>query len=267
MLRRARKAVHWKVLVRAAAEAAGRMKRMLVPPVRATALAVLALASVMLDGRAAVAGLVNSDPELEAALSCGAAKKSNPCEVAACFNHYLANTPPNEVSKDATAMLEGAAQACPQKNVKEDEERLLKVARECMVTAEACVVKTCYKDYLEKYGATGSLRGVAQFDIARAQKACPPQPPSNSEGCGATSQFGIHIAIKGGAISWEHDFKGISYKWVGIIDPTGGIRASVGNSTEFVANGQYTDGGREILMHYPQCGSGTISLSILGRLN
>ena len=245
------------------------------------ALTMVVLAAFVLDQHEALAGLVNSDPELDAAMSCGAAKKTSaPCEVAACFSRYLANTPPAEVSADAKQVMSSAAAACrqppaQQQDTKADEERMLGSARQCMVSADPCIVKTCYAEYLQKYGANGVLRAIAQSDLSRAQKAC--QPPEKivdngfynaraKEACGAKPQFGITIAIKNGVISWEHDFRGISYKWVGVIEPTGGIRATVGNSSEFVADGQYTDAGREIMMHYPQCGNGTIPMSILGRL-
>ena len=144
-----------------------------------------------------------------------------------------------------------------------------------MVAADPCIVKTCYAEYLQKYGANGALRNIAQSDLGRAQKACPPTEKivadgtynaRSKEGCGAKPQFGIFIAIKNGAISWEHDFRGIRYSWSGTVEPTGGIRASVGGSSEFTADGQYTDASHEIMMHYPQC-PGTILLSILSRVN
>jgi hypothetical protein len=245
--------------------------------VHAAALMLAATAALTLHHRAAVAGLVNSDPDLEAAMSC--AKTSQPCEVAACFGNYLAHTSPADVSADAKQTLSTAAAACQrpaaQQDTKADEERILGAARQCMVAADPCIVKTCYAEYLQKYSATGVLRGIAQSDLSRAQKACPAPEKiitdgvynaRSKEGCGAKPQFGIFIAIKNGAISWEHDFRGTRYSWSGTVEPTGGIRASVGGSSEFVADGQYTDASHEILMHYPQCTS-TISLSVLSRVN
>jgi hypothetical protein len=289
MLRRVWKALHRKTHVLASAEAAcsARPARARQTAIRArgarspgaAALAFLVAAAALIDAGPAMAGLI-TDPELDAAMSCGAAKKPiAPCDVAACFSRYLANTPPADVAPEARTMLSNAASACrpgtQQQDTKSDEERMLAQARQCMVTAEPCVVKTCFADYLKKYGATGGLRSIAQNDISRADHACVPKPQIASiadgtynarakEGCGVSPQFGIRIAIKDGAISWEHDFRGISYKWSGVIDPTGEIRASVGNSKELVANG---DAAREIQMHYPQCGATAISLIILSRMN
>jgi hypothetical protein len=206
-----------------------------------TAALALAVIAALIDPRAAVAGLVGNDPE--------------PAQT------------PTPASEDSRA----------------DEERMLADARQCMVTADPCVVLACYAKYMEKYGKTGVFLGIAKADLERAEKACrpppppPPPPPSiaadgvynakSNQACGAKSQFGIHIDIRKGTVSWEHDFRGISYKWEGVMDRTGAIRASVGNSKEFVADGRYIEaGGSEIVMHYPQCSGSTISLSILGIL-
>jgi hypothetical protein len=231
----------------------------------------------------------DQEAELEAAMVCASARQSaNSCEVQACFAHYLANTPPGDVAPLATQTLSSADQRCRATSQQRDnnnqggeakaaEERALQAARQCMVGAADCVVKSCYSGYLSQYGASGALRAIAQSDVSRAEQRC--RGPisvtivadgsynaKSERGCGVAAQFGIRVAVKGGEISWEHQFRGISYRWVGAIDDTGAIRASVGNSTDFVADGRYSESGRQVLMHYPQCASDPITLSIIGRL-
>jgi hypothetical protein len=160
----------------------------------------------------------------------------------------------------------------PQKSSnRAEEEQMLKDARECMVKADPCYARACYAGYMQKYGKGGTLYAIIQTDLARSRQACPLYADGlynakSVEGCGGRSQFGIHIAIKDGTISWDHDFRGASYKWVGVIEPDGTIRASVGESKERVATGQYNEENREIQMHYPECGN-AVPLSIIGRIN
>jgi hypothetical protein len=245
------------------------------------ALAIAVMSSVVLGGRPAMAGIVdNTDPELELALSCGAAKKaSSPCEVKACFQNYLRNTAPANLSPDAQNMLNSADQACrlatPQSAASDDEERLWEDARRCLVQANPCVAKSCYSPYMEKYGANGKLLLLVQRDLDRAQKACPPPTPLIPDGvynghatevCGAKKQFGVIITVKNGAISWEHDFRGATYKWAGVVGPNGGIHASVVGKQDIVADGEYNDNTHDILMHYPDCGGNSIPLTVLSRI-
>jgi hypothetical protein len=248
------------------------------PALRATPVAV-AFALVMMilaSGGSAVAGLMDDSADLNAAMSCGKAKKdSSPCDVPACFSNYLARTRPADISPDVNNLLASAATACqqspPPKENRSDEEQMLKDARECMVKADPCYARACYAGYLQKFGKGGAFSAIVQTDLGRARQACPLYADGlynakSVEGCGGKSQFGIHITIKDGTIAWQRDFRGKSYDWAGVIEPDGTIRASVGDSKERVADGRFNDESREIQMHYPEC-SEAVPMSILGRIN
>jgi hypothetical protein len=239
------------------------------------AFAIVLIISILMSGQAAIAAQLDDNAELKAAISCGKAKKdSDPCAVAACFGNYLAHTQPANISPDAESLLSSAAASCqhpPPKDNRSDEEQMLKDARECMVKADPCYARACYAGYLQKYGKGGTFNAIVQTDLGRARQACPIYADGlynarSVEGCGGKSQFGIHITIKDGSISWQRDFQGKSYDWTGVIEPDGTIRASVGDSKERVANGQFNDESREIQMHYPECSKG-VPMSILGRIN
>jgi hypothetical protein len=239
------------------------------------ACALVIVTNLLVCGHAALAAVLDDNADLNAAMSCGNAKKdSDPCAVAACFGNYLARTQPADVSPAAKNLLSSAAAACQQPASKEsrsDEEKMLKDARECMVKADPCYAKACYAGYLQKYGKGGAFSAIVQTDLGRARQACPIYSDGlynarSVEGCGGKSQFGIHITIKDGTISWQCDFQGRTYDWTGVIEPDGTIRASVGDSKERVANGQFNDESREIQMHYPECSKG-VPMSILGRIN
>jgi hypothetical protein len=242
----------------------------------AVALAIM-MPAVLAGSRPAAAGIVdNSDPELQLALTCGTEKMPKaPCEVRACFKDYLRNTPPASLSSDAQTMLNSADAACG-RSAGDDEERMVAAARQCLIEASPCVAKSCYAPYMQKFGASGKLLGLVQLDLDRAQKAClalqqPALIPDgvyngrSTEACGTNRQFGIIITVKNGAISWEHDFRGSTYKWAGVVGPNGVIRASVIGKQDIVADGQYTDNTHDILMHYPDCSS-IISLTVLSRI-
>ena len=243
------------------------------PSVAFLALALSVLTNVLVSGQAAVAAS-RDDADLNAAMSCGNAKKnSDPCAVAACFGNYLAHTQPADISPAAKNLLSSAAAACqqpPPKDHRSDEEKMLKDARECMVKADPCYARACYAGYLQKYGKGGAFSAIVQTDLGRARQACPTYSDGlynarSVEGCGGRSQFGIHILIDDGTISWAHDFRGKTYTWTGLIEPDGTIHASVENSKERVADGQFNDESREIQMHYPECSNG-VPMSIIGKI-
>jgi hypothetical protein len=89
--------------------------------------------------------------------------------------------------------------------------------------------------------------------VARTGRGCGEKPVS------------FTVEIKGGRVSWTHDFQGISYQWTGTIDASGIIHANVGNNEVFSAAGQYRDDGRRVEIHYPQCGSESIRIDIQQR--
>lgn len=270
MLRRVRQISH------RYACASGKPAHRAMPAVASFAFAVVATMVVLVSGPTAVAGPISDDAELSAAMSCGYAKKtSNPCDVPACFSNYLARTQATDVSPDAKNLLSSAAAACQrpppkEKDNRSDEEQMLKDARECMIKADPCYARACYAGYLQKYGDGGSFRAIVRTDLGRARQACPMYADGlynakSTEDCGGKSQFGIHITIKDGTISWQRDFRGKSDNWAGAIELDGRIHASVGGSKERVADGQFNDESREIQMHYPECGS-AVPMSILGRI-
>jgi hypothetical protein len=257
--------------------ASGKPARRAMPALACLAFAVVVTMVVLVSGPTAVAGPISDDAELSAAMSCGYAKKTNnPCDVPACFSNYLARTQAADVSPDAKNLLSSAAAACPQPPPKEkdnrsDEEQMLKDARECMIKADPCYARACYAGYFQKYGDGGSFRAIVRTDLNRARQACPMYADGmynakSVEGCSGRSQFGIHIVIKDGTISWKRDFQGSNDDWTGAIEPDGRIHASVGGSKGRVADGKFNDEGREIQMHYPECTT-PVPISILGRIN
>lgn len=233
---------------------------------------------------------------LAQAMACAAPKRvTAPCEVRGCFADYLAQTTPDKVAASAKSTLDEADGLCLANRRRDDaenaarlrkvaEERALQSARQCAAGASDCIVKNCYAGYLTQYGGQGALRDQARAEVAAADDRClrkpadNPNPPSTPaiadgvynasahRGCGAAAQFGIRLTVKGGSVSWEHDFRGIRYNWNGTIDNQGTIRASVGNSNSFTATGHYSDSERNVEMSYPQCASEPITLSIIGRL-
>jgi hypothetical protein len=271
MLRRVRQISHHYAC------ASGKPARRAMMAFASLAFAVVVTMAVLVSGPRAVAGPISDDAELSAAMSCGYAKKtSNPCDVPACFSNYLARTQATDVSPDAKNLLSSAAAACPQPPPKEkdnrsDEEQMLKDARECMIKADPCYARACYAGYLQKYGDGGSFRAIVRTDLGRARQACPIFADGlynarSVEGCGGKSQFGIHIKIDNGTISWQRDFQGSNDNWTGVIEPDGRIHASVAGSKGRVADGRFNDDGREIQMHYPECNN-AVPISILGLIH
>ena len=169
--------------------------------------------------------------------------------------------------------MDRAAAACKkaQQNHAQTEDDALKSARQCAAASgNPCTAKSCYDDYLARYGNSGARLGEARNDLSMAAAACHIPMPDGTysagslHGCGNPNEDGIHITVTSGSVSWQHDFKGKRYNWNGTVDGAGNIHASAGPS--FTATGRYTDNERDILMKYPQCGSEGIILEIFGRL-
>lgn len=89
--------------------------------------------------------------------------------------------------------------------------------------------------------------------LARSRGACGAKPDS------------VTVEIQRGAVSWRHDFRGISFNWSGTIDSGGAIEAAVGNSSDYVAVGRYSESDREVAMKYPGCES-RISMQIINKI-
>jgi hypothetical protein len=173
-----------------------------------------------------------------------------------------------------------------------DEDDAWQLAKRCAASAPACKIENCYKDfYLTRY-VSGTHRVEAKSEISLAQEACekPPQvnPPDGQsnqvpdgesnpvpEGnywgrtlaaCGARTDFSVNANVKGGRISWEHDFRGSKYLWEGTIDASGKVSAKVANAPGLTATGRFTaDGEKRIEMRYPQCVSEPVPLEIRGK--
>jgi hypothetical protein len=238
-----------------------------------------------------------NEDTLKLAIACSAPKlTAAPCAVKACFSEYLARVPSDKVATSARSILDEANDLCLKAQKKEIDERAarlskaaeeaaFKSAQQCAKGATDCVVKNCYAGYLTKYGKSGARRDEANAAVAAAEEAChkPADKPADpavaiSDGlynanthraCGAAAQYGIHIAVKSGSVSWEHELRGTRYTWTGTMDQRGNIRASVGNSGSYVATGRYSDSQdapQEVQMNYPQCGSEPIVLTIIGKL-
>jgi hypothetical protein len=215
-----------------------------------------------------------NDDILKQAMACAATREpSDPCRVKACFDTYLADTAPRDVASRANVVMDRAAAACKkaQQNHAQTEDDALKSARQCAAASgNPCTAKSCYDDYLARYGNSGARLGEARNDLSMAAAACHIPMPDGTysagslRGCGNPNEDGIHITVTSGSVSWQHDFKGKRYNWTGTVDGAGNIHASAGPS--FTATGRYTDNERDILMKYPQCGSEGIILEIFGRL-
>jgi hypothetical protein len=214
-----------------------------------------------------------NDDVLNRAMACAADReRTDPCGVKACFDTYLAETAPRDVASRANAVMDSAAKACKEAHATRGTEAdALKQARECAATSgNACTAKSCYDSYLGLYGNNGTLRSDARSDLAMAAAACHQTMTDGTygaaslRGCGIPSEDGIHVTVKSGTVSWQHQFKGIRYNWTGTVDGEGNIHASAGPS--YTATGRYSDSERDVLMKYPQCGSEGIILTIIGRL-
>lgn len=257
------------------------------------------LIASMLDGRIAIAALTNrSDTVLDQAMACASTRQqANPCGVPACFEEYNKTTPPAQMSPAAKSAIADAETACRASRQRDDtvrpdaerEEKVLREARECAGKAvgdsRPCAVEACFTQYFREFGTNTTRGKIAAGEIANARTLCvaappPPSPPSgtviadgtynaraaDAPGCGVRRQHGILVVVRASMLTWEHQFRGVIYKWSGSVDGAGVIRASVTGSTDFAANGRYSPEAREIIMRYPQCGQETITLSIIGMI-
>jgi hypothetical protein len=115
------------------------------------------------------------DTAFAAAQEC--AKGPQRCATPRCFESYL-----SQFGKDGKHHGEAQAEAAKidaECRIASEEANLWNDAKSCATTAAACAVKTCYKPYTDRFGATGKHSADAQREIARAEEACsqPPKPP------------------------------------------------------------------------------------------
>jgi hypothetical protein len=193
-----------------------------------------------------------------------------------CYASYLGKYGTSG-SSAAEAQTESAQIENECKNAHDEDEAWLS-AKRCAAKASACDVEVCYKDaYLARYGTAGAHKADAALEISRAQTACQKlsQQTLVANGkywgrslaaCGAKTDFGINVDVKGNSISWEHDFLGVKYQWSGTIDPSGNVFAKIASSPGATATGIFIeDGEKTIQMRYPQCTSGPVQLEIRGK--
>jgi hypothetical protein len=216
---------------------------------------------------------------LREALNCAAAKQSTaPCEVDACFRDYLSQTPAADVHPAAQRALDDGRAACqpPVPEPRQSEDYVLNQARQCATSAQPCVVKTCYADYLAQF-PSGVHRPAVDTEIARAEQACRPTPSPDGPAldgrylartavaCGAKSDS-IIVEINHGRITWRHEYQGISYPWEGTLDNSGAIQALVRGSTDLRASGRFDNDERQVRMIYPQCAAG-VPMEIITKMS
>jgi len=211
---------------------------------------------------------------LREALNCAAAKQSTaPCEVDACLRDYLSQTPAADVHPAAQRALDDGRAACqpPRPEPRRpSEDYVLKQAQQCAESAQPCVVKTCYADYLTQF-PSGVSRGEAEAEIARAERACTPSPADGhylartAVACGAKSDS-IIVEINHGRITWRHEYQGISYPWEGTLDNSRAIQALVRGSTDLRASGRFDNNERQVRMIYPQCAAG-VPMEIITKMS
>jgi hypothetical protein len=173
------------------------------------------------------------------------------------------------------------------RNKQKEEEAAWQSAQRCAASAEPCGVKQCYEPYQTKYCPAGAHCSQAKAEVARALQACkpppppPPPPPKPSTeaavdgrysarslpACGAKVDYSIVVDVRGGRISWEHEFLGVRYRWEGTIDAYGKVTAKVANFPGYTATGQFDkDRDKEIQMKYPHCDTGTVPLEIRAKI-
>ncbi len=195
---------------------------------------------------------------------------------ARCYASYLSKYGTSG-QYGSTAQNESAQIDNECKNAHDEDDAWLS-AKRCAATATACNVEACYKEsYLARYGASGSHRADADVEISRAKIACQKLSQQQSvvaEGkywgralaaCGAKTDFGVSVEVKGNRINWEHDFLGARYQWDGTIDPSGNVLAKVPNTPGATATGVISEAEKIIQMKYPQCTSGPVQLEIRGK--
>lgn len=211
------------------------------------------------------------DTALQRARQC--AKGAQSCAVPGCYAAYLgkfAVTGKHSVE----AQAEAAQLDIDCRQAREDD--LWKSARSCAANAAACAVRYCYSSYREKFGAGGKHSAEADADIARAESACrQSQAPAVADGrysaralaaCGAKQDY-FSVDVKGGRISWDHEFLGIRYHWDGTVDGAGAVSAKVPNFPGYTATGRFTESGEKtIQMHYPHCTAGPVTMEIIKKL-
>jgi hypothetical protein len=124
---------------------------------------------------------------LTPAMACAAEREvSNPCDVKACFDSYLAATAPRDVALKASTVIDSADQACRKdaqdRAIKAAEADALQSARQCVGGAGVCRAASCYGGYMARYGSTGVFHDAARRELealkARCQPPPAPQPPA-----------------------------------------------------------------------------------------
>jgi len=148
-------------------------------------------------------------------------------------------------------------------------------ARVCASGVSACGSLRCYDDYLSGAAPGGAHYSEGVTLRAQAEEACRASEPlgnalngrylARSQGGCGTKPASVSITIKGGGVSWRHEFQGVLYSWSGAIDSAGHIRASVANSSDFTASGLYSQLDRTMNMKYPQCET-PISMTVISKL-
>jgi hypothetical protein len=147
--------------------------------------------------------------------------------------------------------------------------RALSCASAVEASRKPCDVAGCFRTYLN-ITPPGSISARANDVMSRNADACDRAAAmprgtytgASLAGCGMPAEQGILLTVKGGTVSWQHQFKGVRYDWNGSVDAQGNISARAGTSV--TARGRYSDLQREVQMMYPQCTEG-ITLTIIGR--
>jgi hypothetical protein len=226
----------------------------------------------------------SSDRDVEAELAaakrardCAASKEkaAEPCAAeAACFAPYREQFPRGASLEQVGALSARLAQSCAAGN----ENQVFVSAKQCVARANACVVDTCYAEYLRRY-ADGAHAAEAQADILRAKQACrAPQPREAplavaspladgeysgdaraAPSCGIRRQYGLHLLACKGQITWIHeaplapDQPPVPMKWEGAIGADGALKASVRGTSNYSASARISETQREIEMSIPGC--------------
>jgi hypothetical protein len=224
---------------------------------------------------------LDEEATLQTARDC-AADSAHKCAQPRCYAEYqstygLTGIHKNEARNEA-AKLDNE---CDVVRKQSDEDSAWQSAGRCAASATACAVVQCYDPYRTKYCPAGAHCAAAQIEITRAAQNCrpPPLPPStqaavegrysarSSAACGAKVDYSIVVDVKGGRISWEHEFLGVKYLWEGTIDAYGKVTAKVANFPGYTATGQFDkDATKEIQMKYPHCNSGVVPLEIRAKI-
>ena len=232
------------------------------------------------------------------ARNCAAGKEAaaDSCSAeAGCFAPYRGQFPHGA----SLAEIEGLSARLAKSCAMDAENQLFASAKQCAAGATACVVETCFTEYLKTH-ANGVHASEARDDIARAKQAClnpqrksePERPPESQEpvpgsaplsdgeyladaravpSCGVQKQR-PHVFVCSGKINWVHeaplapDLPPVPMQWVGTIDGNGAVSASVRGSSSYVATARISETDRKVDMHYPGCAS-QVSLTISRQLS